>query len=109
MRQGRFSQDAMKNSPYFAALIALTIGMGCQSNQNRVSHTFEKPGPEAQPAQPTYTIEEIPTTHLSPTSREGDKSGAIYSSNIIAVYVNAPGRTNGGVTNGGGGYFQGNR
>lgn len=96
----------MKTPDYFAALIALTMGIGCQSNQHHVSHTFEKPEPVAQP---TYTIEEIPATQLSPTSREGDKSSAIYSSNIIAVYVNAPGRTNGGVTNGGGGYIQENR
>jgi hypothetical protein len=96
----------MKTPDYLAALIALMIGVGCQSNQNRVSNTFQKPRPVSQS---TYTIEEIPATRLSPTSREGDKSGAIYSSNIIAVYVNAPGRTNGGVTNGGGGHFQGNR
>jgi hypothetical protein len=106
MGQGRFSQDAMKTPDYFAVLIALMIGMGCQSNQKRVSHTFQKP---MQAAQPTYRIEEIPATRLSPTSREGDKSGAIYSSNIIAVYVDAPGRTNGGITNSGGGYIRENR
>ena len=45
----------------------------------------------------TYTIESIPNTRLTPTSREGDRSGAVYSSNIIAVYVH----TNNSVTIGG--------
>jgi hypothetical protein len=34
-----------------------------------------------------YTIQEIPNTRLSATSREGDKPTGVYSSNIIAVYV----------------------
>jgi PBP1b-binding outer membrane lipoprotein LpoB len=42
----------------------------------------------------TYTIETIPNTRLTPTSREGDKADRVYSSNIIAVYVH----TNTGVT-----------
>ncbi len=35
----------------------------------------------------TYTVETIPNTRLTPTSREGDKADHVYSSNIIAVYV----------------------
>jgi len=34
-----------------------------------------------------YTIQMIPNTRLSATSREGDKPTEVYSSNIIAVYV----------------------
>jgi hypothetical protein len=34
-----------------------------------------------------YTIEVIPNPHLSATSREGDKTNEVYSSNIVAVYV----------------------
>jgi len=35
----------------------------------------------------TYTIQSIPNSRLTPTSREGDKANAVYSSNIIAVQV----------------------
>jgi hypothetical protein len=35
----------------------------------------------------TYTIQSIPNPRLTPTSREGDGSKQIYSSNIIAVHV----------------------
>jgi len=42
----------------------------------------------------TYTIKTIPNPRLTPTSREGDESNHIYSSNIIAVYV----QTNNAVT-----------
>lgn len=34
-----------------------------------------------------YTIKVLPNPRLSATSREGDKSNEVYSSNIIAVYV----------------------
>jgi hypothetical protein len=34
-----------------------------------------------------YTIRVLPNPRLSATSREGDKTNEVYSSNIIAVYV----------------------
>jgi hypothetical protein len=93
---------------------------GCQSEQPRtMSHTSTPaqtaettaPQQNAPPAvvqqepkptnvqqfttdKATYTVETIPNTRLTPTSREGDQGGHIYSSNIIAVYVH----TNNGVT-----------
>lgn len=82
--------------PLFA-LATLVIGVGCQSSQTHASNNL--PTPESG-ATPTVTIESIPANRLSPTSREGDQPGAVYSSNIIAVYVNGLGKTNnGGVTN----------
>jgi hypothetical protein len=109
-------------SIFLTALALLTIGVGCQSDNGRTvsqaSATTTRitesaaPQPAAEPvamtpAEPkptsvqqivtdkaTYTIETIPNTRLTPTSREGDKPDRVYSSNIIAVYV----RTNSGVT-----------
>jgi len=34
-----------------------------------------------------YRVEVIPNQRLTPTSREGDKSQRVYSSNIIAIYA----------------------
>jgi len=34
-----------------------------------------------------YTIKVLPNPRLSATSREGDRTNEVYSSNIIAVYV----------------------
>ena len=103
-----------------AALVAFIAG--CQSEQTRTSshaststttQTAEAAAPQqnAPPAvvqqepkptsvqqfttdKATYTIETIPNTRLTPTSREGDKTDRVYSSNIIAVYVH----TNNGVS-----------
>ncbi len=99
---------------------AVAIGAGCQSGQTRtmtrttttttqISHPIasqqnappavvqqeSKPGNVLQftTDKATYTIETIPSTRLTPTSREGDRADPIYSSNIIAVYVH----TNNGV------------
>ncbi|HEY2081649.1 MAG TPA: hypothetical protein VGI88_02610 [Verrucomicrobiae bacterium] len=90
----------MKTLNTLAALAALIIGAGCQSNQNHASNDSYKSQQAAnKPENYNVTIESIPANRLSPTSREGDKLGAVYSSNIIAVYVNQVGKTNGGVTN----------
>jgi hypothetical protein len=86
----------MKTPITLAALAALVIGAGCQSGQTSASNTLHTSGPAPKY---TVTIESIPTGRLSPTSREGDKPDAVYSSNIIAVYVNEVGKTNGGITN----------
>jgi hypothetical protein len=86
----------MKTPISLAALAALIIGAGCQSTQTHASNGLHKP---EQSPNYTVTIESIPANHLSATSREGDKPDAVYSSNIIAVYVNEVGKTNGGVTN----------
>jgi hypothetical protein len=83
---------------YLAASAALVIGAGCQSNRNYASNDFPPPAPASKPNY-NVTIESIPTNRLSPTSREGDRSGTVYSSNIIAVYVKQLDKTNGGVTN----------
>ena len=85
------------NYLYLSILAALLIGAGCRSDSNRASNNIR--GPSVAP-QPSYTIESIPAGRLSPTSREGDKPGVVYSSNIIAVYVNKPNGMNTSVTNG---------
>jgi hypothetical protein len=86
----------MKTPISLAALAALAIGAGCQSTQTHASNNPHKPAPA--PTR-TVTIESIPANRLSATSREGDQPGAVYSSNIIAVYVTEVGKTNGGITN----------
>ncbi|HEX4263978.1 MAG TPA: hypothetical protein VH597_06525 [Verrucomicrobiae bacterium] len=86
----------MKTSISLAVLAAFLICGGCQSNQNHVSNNSPQPG---QSPKYTVTIESIPNDRLSATSREGDKPDAVYSSNIIAVYVNEVGRTNRSITN----------
>jgi hypothetical protein len=88
--------NAMKTPISLAVLAALVIGSGCQSSRNHASNNSHQP--ETAPKY-TVTIQSIPSNRLSPTSREGDKPDAVYSSNIIAVYVNEIGKTNGGITN----------
>jgi hypothetical protein len=78
----------------FAVLIFVT---GCQSGHGRVS-TARRESPQVP--QVTYTVESIPAPHLSATSREGDKPGPVYSSNIIAVYAHRTYGTNASVQNG---------
>ena len=83
------------------------VGAGCESSH---SHTYAHAWndvPSAVSAAPnrepevTYTVEMIPNPRLSATSREGDDSGAVYSSNIVAVYVHHRGEsTNSNVTDG---------
>ena len=104
-------------------LAAVAIDAGCQSDAGRTisrtttttqtirttqTTTSQQNAPPAvvpQEAKPggvqqfttdkaTYTVESIPNPRLTPTSREGDKTDRIFSSNIIAVYVH----TNNGVT-----------
>lgn len=100
------------------ALVA--VGAGCQSSRTQTSSRTSTTVQTAQTSAPrqnappaaaeqeskgtviqqfktdkaTYTVETIPNTRLTPTSREGDKADHVYSSNIIAVYVH----TNSGVT-----------
>jgi hypothetical protein len=72
-------------------VMLLAIGSGCQCEHNHVSNV-------TQPA-PTYTVEILPAPRpLTPTSREGDKSRVVYSSNIAAVYLNTNG-VNASLTN----------
>ena len=81
------------------------IGVGCQSWLASASDTSQVTGMSQGPGQGSgrvaqttvitnktnpnihYRVEVIPNTRLSPTSREGDKHGHVYSSNIIAVHV----------------------
>lgn len=110
----------MKTLYQFIPVAFLMIGAGCQSNkphtvsgvstttqtvqsaepQPSASASLEQDEPKGIPlhrfttGNATYTIESIPNTRLTPTSREGDKGNYVYSSNIIAVYVH----TNNGVT-----------
>ena len=103
----------MKKSFLLIPVALVTLAVGCQSEQPRTisrtsttTQTVQTTAPQqnAPPAvvqqepQPsnvqqfttdkaTYTVETIPNTRLTPTSREGDKADHIYSSNIIAVYV----------------------
>jgi hypothetical protein len=78
----------MKNRKLIGGLIALIFAAGCQSGRNHTSETSVAPLPAREP---TYTVELIPTPRLTPTSREGDKSNVVYSSNIVAVYLNTNG------------------
>jgi hypothetical protein len=99
----------MKISHNLIGFAVLMVGAGCQSsNHPAVSSTTttrqtvrttasEAPAPETGSEVKTvqqgsignvdYTIQMIPNTRLSATSREGDKATEVYSSNIIAVYV----------------------
>jgi hypothetical protein len=74
----------MNMSKILAALAVLVIGLGCQSNRSHTSNSVQRTASEPEV---TYTVEMIPNPRLSPTSREGDTPGAVYSSNIVAVYV----------------------
>lgn len=78
----------MKNRKLLGGLIALVFGAGCQAGRNHTSETSVAPAP--LPGS-TYTVELIPTPRLTPTSREGDKSNVVYSSNIVAVYLDTSG------------------
>jgi hypothetical protein len=85
----------MKMVNLIAILGVFAIGTGCESARDQESNAVVKPA--SSPA-PTYTVELLPNPQLSPTSREGDKSGVVYSSNIVAVYLNTNG-TSPGLTN----------
>jgi hypothetical protein len=104
---------AMKFLNCLIVLAVLQVGAGCRSSRNSVAsdsrssqemnrnagsqETTAAPVPEEIPGARTvqqgsignsdYTIQMIPNTRLSATSREGDKPTEVYSSNIIAVYV----------------------
>jgi hypothetical protein len=86
----------MNNSKCLLTLAALLIGAGCQSDHTSASNTVHGTLPNSQV---TYTVEIIPNPRLSATSREGDKPGEVYSSNIVAVYVHNPGGSNTAGTN----------
>jgi hypothetical protein len=102
----------MKISICLIGLAIVAAGAGCRTNNNSSTssasvsqrsvqtasrETAAAPVPEAIPGAKTveqgsignadYTIQMIPNTRLSATSREGDKPTEVYSSNIIAVYV----------------------
>jgi len=94
-------------------LALVAFGAGCRSDRAQTSSRTAATAPVAQTApsqqnapptvvqqepqgtviqqfttdKATYTVETIPNTRLTPTSREGDKPDHVYSSNIIAVYV----------------------
>ena len=98
--QGRFSQEEMNMniSKCLVILAAVIVGAGCQSNHPHASNSVQGTLPDTDV---TYTVEMIPNPRLSATSREGDKSGEVYSSNIVAVYVHPRGgSTNGNVIDG---------
>jgi hypothetical protein len=98
MPQARFSEKAeLMNIPKFLAPLAILVIAGCQSTHPRASNTIHGTLPNSQV---TYTVEMIPNPRLSATSREGDTPGAVYSSNIVAVYVHNPTNNSAGATNG---------
>jgi hypothetical protein len=109
----------MKILNILISVALLMVGVGCRSSEThtasttttrRISQTTESQQnapptvvqEEPKPAAPqqftvnnlTYTIETIPNPTLTPTSREGDDTQHVYSSNIIAVRVH----TNNNVT-----------
>jgi hypothetical protein len=103
----------MKISNCLIGLAILALAAGCRSTNSRAvsnSATSEQSIQTTAPAETApalgqpegsgvstvqrgsigdvdYTIQMIPNTRLSATSREGDKPTEVYSSNIIAVYV----------------------
>jgi len=100
----------MKTWNTFLLVALLAVGFGCRSNEPHVASTTRETvqtvdsKPSVPPAvaeqEPgtttieqlstnnvTYTIQSIPNSRLTPTSREGDQANEIYSSNIIAVRV----------------------
>ena len=103
----------MKISNCLFALAVLVVGFGCRSADMRGVSTASSPPQTVQNTQDSgasrvqqgstgdfdYTIETIPNTRLSATSREGDSSTAVYSSNIIAVYVHPHNGVTGTSTN----------
>jgi hypothetical protein len=114
----------MKNLNCLIALAAVAIGAGCRSAEThhatttttvrRVTVQTAPPQREVEMSgqqqnqgvivsQGTtsnfdYQVELIPNSRLSATSREGDKSKEVYSSNIIGVYVH-PHNASAGSTN----------
>jgi hypothetical protein len=88
----------MNISKCLVILAAIIVGAGCQSNHTHASNGVQGRLPDSDV---TYTVEMIPNPRLSATSREGDKSGEAYSSNIVAVYVHHRGEiTNSNVIDG---------
>lgn len=99
----------MKGPRWLIPVAVLLIGVGCESQPASVSNSSQASGMSQVPAQGSssvakttvitnqanpnvhYRVEVIPNTRLSPTSREGDKSARVYSSNIIAVHVETNG------------------
>lgn len=95
----------MRISCYVFFCAVLLTGVGCRSrpvsasNTPRVSEVSQAAGHEhgsvreaivvTNIALPNmhYRVEVIPNQRLTPTSREGDKSQRVYSSNIIAIYA----------------------
>jgi hypothetical protein len=88
----------MNISKCLVILAAVIVCAGCQSNHTQASNRIQGTLPDSDV---TYTVEMIPNPHLSATSREGDKPGEVYSSNIVAVYVHHRGEsTNSNVIDG---------
>jgi hypothetical protein len=88
----------MKISNCLIPLAVIVAGFGCRSADNHIASTTDTSQETVQTAETSkvlrgstgdfdYTVEMIPNPRLSATSREGDKPGEVYSSNIIAVYV----------------------
>ena len=75
-------------------VLSILVFAGCQSSRTDRGKSAHGTLPDSLV---TYTVESIPNSRLSATSREGDESGAVYSSNIIAVYVNNPTNNVGGI------------
>jgi len=105
---------SMKTLKILVPVALLVVGVGCRSSEthtmSRTSTTTQQitQAAESQQNAPpaiaqeepkpstveeftvnnlTYTIKTIPNSRLTPTSREGDDTKHVYSSNIIAVYV----------------------
>lgn len=101
----------MKMLNFLIPVALLAFAAGCQSHQpNTISSNAAVPSQNAPPSvvqqdqkptavqqfttdKATYTVETIPSPRLTPTSREGDGTNRVYSSNIIAVFVHTNGVT----------------
>lgn len=86
----------MKNFTLICAMTLFMAGAGCQSGHPQNSARVIKPAPAPAPA---YIVKLIPNPQLTPTSREGNKPGVVYSSNIVAVYRNTNGMSAASLTN----------
>ena len=101
----------MKISNFLVVLAIVVFSVGCHTDNRTTTDTSFVP-PRTSPASATqtasaskpaqidstatapkisYRVEVIPNPRLSATSREGDKTNEVYSSNIIAVYVTSNG------------------
>ena len=85
----------MKYASFLLSMVPVLflVGVGCHTKQPVAQNAPAQPAALAtvSAAHPRIRVESIPNPQLTATSREGDKPGAVYSRNIIAVYIDTNG------------------